>query len=220
MLKVLVICDDFWHPGEVIARGLRKLEKEFDLDIVMAAKDILTNDMIREYDVIVNAKGNAHSPANHTAPWFEENVTAVMPADFKAYIEEGRGFIALHAGNTYRRESMPAMTDITGNSFIHHPPQCSITFEPVGEHPILEGVEPFTVRDEHYCIEVHAKDADVFLKGTSDSPAGTQIAGYTRLMGDGRFCCLTPGHNCAVLENEQYVRILKNAIRWCAGGKR
>lgn len=219
MLKVLVICDDFWHPGEVVVRGLRKIEKEFDFDVVMAAKDILTDRMIRDYDVIVNAKGNAHSPANHTAPWFEPGVTAVMPENFRAYIEEGHGFIALHSGNTFRKESCPAMTDITGNSFINHPPQCSITFDPVGEHPILDGVEAFTVRDEHYCVELLADDADVFLKGTSDSPAGTQIAGYTRLMGEGRFCCLTPGHNCAVFENDEFARILCNAIRWCAKEK-
>ena len=96
-MNVLVLCDDLWHPGEVIARGLRPLQKlGYNLDVVMACKDILTVKMLRDYDVIINARGNAHSPANAREPWFEDGVTAVMPNDFKEYVEEGHGFIALH----------------------------------------------------------------------------------------------------------------------------
>lgn len=217
-MKVLVLCDDLWHPGEVILRGMRKIDRsKYDMDFVMACKDILTNDMIREYDVIINAKGNCHSPGNASAPWFEPGVTAVMPDDFRAYIEEGHGFIALHSGNTYSRTRMPAMAALTGNDFIHHPPQCTIDFKITAEHPITQGVEPFSVRDEHYCIDLHAADAEVFLTGTSDTAAGTQVAGYTRLMGKGRFCCLTPGHNCAVIEHPEFAKLLCNAMDWCAG---
>ena len=102
-MNVLVLCDDFWHPGEVIRRGLAPLEKDgFVLDFVEAPKDILTNEFIRRYDVIVNTRGNAHSPANRNAAWFEPGITAVMPEDFKKYVEEGHGFVAIHAGNTFR----------------------------------------------------------------------------------------------------------------------
>lgn len=216
-MNVLVLCDDLWHPGEVIERGLRPLAAlGYDFDIVKAPKDILTTAMLRCYDVIINARGNVHSPANASAPWFEPNVTAVMPKDLKDYIEEGHGFIALHAGNTYNRDRMPEMTEITGNDFITHPPQCLVTATPVGKHPITEGVEAFSFVDEHYMIDVHASDANVFLHTASDTKAGTQIAGYTRKLGKGRFCCLTPGHNCAVLEMPQFTRLLSNALNWCA----
>ena len=50
-----------------------------------------------------------------------------------------------------------------------------------------------------------------------DTEAGTQTAGYVRRFGKGRLCCLTPGHNLAVLENEQYRKLIVQAIRWCAG---
>ena len=118
-MNVLVICDDIWHPGEVIVRGLKPLEKlGYELDFVMAAKDILTKDMLYDYDVIINAKGNAHSPANAGSPWFEDTVTAVMPNDFKEYIESGRGFIALHSGNTYHPETRMDMVELIGNEFL------------------------------------------------------------------------------------------------------
>ena len=47
--------------------------------------------------------------------------------------------------------------------------------------------------------------------------AGTQAAGYVRQIGKGRFCALTPGHNLAVYENESCLKLLKQALRWCAG---
>ena len=217
-MNVLVLCDDLWHPGEVVVRGMRPLRKlGYELDVVMAPKDILTVKMLRDYEVIVNARGNAHSPGNSSAPWFEPNVTAVMPEDFRAYVEEGGGFLALHAGNTYSMRNQPAMAEFIGNEFIGHPPQCEITARPVGNHPIANGVGSFTFRDEHYRINLIAPDADVFLETTSDSPAGTQVAGYARTIGKGRLAVLTPGHNCAVLESEPFTRLMANAIDWCAG---
>ena len=42
MEKVLVICDDLWHPAEVIEKGLAaRADGRFSFDIVKAAKDIL-----------------------------------------------------------------------------------------------------------------------------------------------------------------------------------
>lgn len=219
-MKVLVICDDIWHPGEVIVRGLKPLEKKgYELDFVMAAKDILTKDMLYDYDVILNSKTNSHSPGNASAPWFEPGVTAVMPEDFREYVEAGHGFIALHSGTCYSNKRQAAMTDMIGCEFLGHPPQCTIRAEMVKESPINAGVENFEFRDEHYRINVLCEDADVFMTTTSDTEAGTQVGGYTRLMGKGRLCVLTPGHNCAVLRNEQYAKMLCNALDWCAGNE-
>ena len=217
-MKVLVICDDFWHPGEIVARGLKPLEKKgYELDVVMYARDILTKEMIREYDVIVNAKSNVFGQANQ-APWFDEGLpTMVMPRDFRDYIEEGHGCIALHAGTCDSREKCPDMADLTGNDFLGHPAQCAVTYQPMGNHPVTAGVEAFTVRDEHYMLDVFAPDAEVFLQGISDSEAGTQAAGYARRLGLGRFVCLSPGHNCHVLLHPQFQRLMANALDWCAG---
>ena len=189
-MNVLVICDDIWHPGEVIVRGLKPLEKlGYELDFVMAAKDILTKTMIYDYDVIINAKGNAHSPANSSSP-----------------------------GNTYHPETRKDMVDLIGNSFIKHPKQCSITASACKDHPIIAGIEPFTFRDEHYMIQLYnEEELDIFMETTSDTEAGTQPAGYTKNVGKGRLVVLTPGHNCAVLQHPSYQKILANAIDWAAG---
>jgi len=120
-MKVLVICDDIWHPGEVIARGLKPLEKKgYELDVVMAAKDILTKDMLYEYEVIINCKTNSHSPGNASAPWFESGVTAVMPEDFREYVEAGNQVVHIslssELSSSYQNACIAAET--TGDVYV------------------------------------------------------------------------------------------------------
>ena len=54
MERVLVICDDLWHPAEVVEKGLEaRKDSRFIFDVVKAAKDILTPERIARYRVIV-----------------------------------------------------------------------------------------------------------------------------------------------------------------------
>ena len=212
-MKILFLCGDEWHPTEVLSRTLSDLAPDkITFDFVEDAKDILTPDMLKDYPVIINAKGNKLTSANKSA-WFDEGVTEVTPDDFRAYVEAGGGFISLHAGNSFSKEGCPAYVDFVGNYFVRHPARCPVTVTPVGSHPITEGIGPFTERDEHYQVEVVAEDADIFLRSTSES-GGDQAAGYTRESGKGRLCVLTPGHIAAVFLNETYRKILLNAIAW------
>ena len=212
-MKILFLCGDKWHPAEVLIRGLSDLAPgEIEFDFVEDAKDILTPELLKDYPVIINAKCDQLTAAND-AGWFDEGVTEVMPADLKAYVEAGGGFIALHSGNSFFREGNQDYIGFVGNYFVRHPARCPVTVTPIGDHPIIRGIEPFTVRDEHYQIEVIAKDADIFLESTSET-GGRQVAGYTRLIGDGRLCVLTPGHILGVFQDESFRKILKNAIHW------
>ena len=215
-MKVLVLCDDLWHPAEVVLKGMEGLKplNKYEFDFVMTAKDILTPQLIREYPVIINAKGNAVNAAN-SAPWFEPTVTEVGPAEFREYVEAGGGFISLHAGNTFRVDSCREYCDFVGNSFVTHPLRCPVTVEVTGEHPITRGVEAFQERDEHYELDHFAEDMEVFLETVSE-PGGRQVAGYTRNIGAGRLCVLTPGHTLAIWKNRNFRKLLENAIDWCA----
>lgn len=214
MTNVLVICDDVWHPGEVIMRGLKGVgEGEIAFDFVMDAKDILTPEMLKNYDVIMNCKTDNLTGAN-TAPWLEDGVTEVGVEELEQYVCGGGGFLSVHAGNTYGEKTCPKYAEFIGNSFVKHPPRCEVELRVVKHHPVAEGVENFKIRDEHYEIDHIAPDADIFLESVSES-GGRQIAGYTREMGEGRICVLTPGHILAVWENESFRRLLVQAIAWC-----
>lgn len=217
-MKVLFIYDDIWHPLDVIERGLATFDdriKEYDFNKVITAKDILTPEFVKDYPVIISAKGNSINAAN-VAPWFEPGVTEFMPSDLKAYIENGGGFFSLHASNTFMKDSCPEMVDLVGCSYVTHPPRCMTHVYPVSDHPINKGVEAFDERDEHYILDYNKDDMDVFLHSSSEA-GGDRIAGYTRFIGKGRLCVLTPGHNLAFWMNKNFQTLFMNAIDWCAG---
>ena len=66
----------------------------------------------------------------------------------------------------------------------------------------------------NFYMEMTCTDADIFMESVSEK-GGTQPAGYTRLLGEGRLCALTPGHTLDVWENEQFMRMFTNAMEWC-----
>lgn len=217
MQKVLVLCDDIWHPAEVIEKGLSPLAgEEYQFDFVKTAKDILTPEFIEEYPLIICCKSNNVTSGN-PAPWFENNVTEVMGGEFRSYVEKGGAFLALHSGNVFMGDGdgIREYTEFVGNRFLSHPLRCKVTLEKRKEHPVMDGVEAsFDIRDEHYQMEILAEDVDVFLNSVSQE-GGIQVAGYTREMGAGRLCVLTPGHTLSVWKHPQFQRLVKNAMGWC-----
>jgi type 1 glutamine amidotransferase len=214
-LKVLLVCDDLWHPAEVIEMGLAAMDhEELEFDIVKTAKDVLTPKLLQKYPVFINAKGNAVNASN-SAPWFEKGVTECGPEEIREYVLGGGGFLALHAGLCIGRNDLPVYNELAGSYFIGHPPR-EMTYVKVTEHnELTEGVEDFCERDEHYQIAVIATDAKPFLL-TQSEHGGSFVSGYTRFYGKGRVAALTPGHTLSIWENLNFQRLLKNTIRWCA----
>lgn len=217
MQRILVLCDDVWHPAEVIEKGIASFAgDDYQFEFVKTAKDILTPEMIAEYPLIVCCKSNNVTSGN-PAPWFENGVTEVMGAEFCSYVERGGAFLSVHSGNAFSggKDNIKEYTLFVGNRFVSHPPRCEVTLKKEKEHPIMEGVkEEFCIRDEHYQIELLAEDADVFLTSMSEN-GGHQTAGYTREMGKGRICVLTPGHTLSVWQNKEFQKIFQNAMNWC-----
>ena len=223
MRRVLVICDDIWHPRDVIERGIRLLEernRELSFEIVTTAKDILTPEFLEEFPVILDCKCNAINAANQ-APWFEEGVTEAGPAEFEAYIERGGIFAAVHSGTCYflnepdaeERFARPndAMIRLLGEYFLGHPLRCPVTYRVLeASHPLLQGVSDFTERDEHYQIGFVREDPGRILMESVSAPGGTMPALYERRIGKGALLVLTPGHTLAVWKNGNFQQLLEN----------
>ena len=215
-VKVLLVCDDIWHPAEVIERGLAAMDREeMEFDVVKTAKDILTPTMLRRYDALVIGKGNAINAAN-SAPWFEKTVTECGPEELRDYVREGGGLMALHAALSVGKDAAPVYTELVGSYFLSHPLREMTHVEVIRRNAITEGVENFSERDEHYQIAVIAPNAEPFLE-THSEHGGTFVSGYTRSYGKGRVAALAPGHTLAVWENPNFQKLFKNTIRWCAG---
>ena len=217
-MKVLLLCDDTWHPAEIIERGLAAMDREdLEFDVVKTAKDILTMDFVKRYDALVNCHGSCINGSN-SQPWFEPGVTEFGPEEFRSYVAEGGGLTVIHSGLTIGgpNDPQPAYTEVVGSYFITHPPRETAHVTITAENEITRGAAGFSLRDEHYQLEITAKDIEPFLQTVSEH-GGTTVSGYRRRFGKGRVAVLAPGHTLQVWENTGFQTLVKNAIRWTVG---
>ena len=219
-MRILMICDDYSHPGDVPAEGISLLTKAgFQFEIIVDAKKF-SPDMLKNYSAVLLAKCDNTSREDRTG-W---KTKAVQQA-FIDYTENGGGLLAVHSG-IVAGENTEALDRLLGCRFVYHPRACPVTVQPVKPHPVTKGVKMFTETDEHYRIEILAPDADILIASYSppqhkpDSAAETAWigpAGLVRTQGRGRICVLTPGHFLPVWHNPEFQKTLENALKWCAG---
>lgn len=210
-MRALLICDDYWHPGEVAEQGLAPLGKEgWQFDVWKDAKQFDLK-KLPDYPVVIFVKSNNVSKADQSS-WMNEDVVDAL----QNYAKNGGGLLVVHSGTAGYRE-FPALHKLFGGLFIGHPTALPVTFEPEVRHEMAAGVGAFTEVDEHYMMDVAEGVGDVFLK--SISRHGVLPAGWRRIEGRGRVCMLTPGHNLAVWLNPNFQRLLGNVLAWCAGQK-
>jgi len=223
MSKILVICGDIWHPAEVIKAGFACLPGfDHQMTFVEDAKDMLAASDLDQYGLVICCKGN-HVTSGNSVAWFEEGVNECTPKDLESYVQNGGGFLAVHAGASFA-DTNPAehihkpcreYIGFVGCEFKNHPPRCPVNYHVLPmDHPVTRGVNDFRVRDEHYQIEMTADDALVLMESTSDH-AAKMPAAYVREIGQGRLCTLIPGHILAVWQNPEFQKLLVNAINWC-----
>lgn len=209
MQSVLVLCDDKWHPAATARTGLGALhDQPFTFDWIENAHE-WSAERMATYGVVLLTKSN-NVTATDTTKW----MTEATQAAFVDYVRQGGGLLAIHSGTAEYREAT-ALRRLLGGVFVHHPKQCPVTVEPLTDHPLVVGATPFTLKDEHYFMEIDDDGIDIFL--TSSSEHGEQPAGWTRTEGKGRVAVLTPGHNVEVWLEPAYQTLIKNALHWCAG---
>lgn len=206
-MRVLVLCDDKYHPAQTVRQGLAGLEKVgYELDWIEDARNWRAG-QLSAYPVTILSKSN-HTSSQDETPWMTEEVQAA----FVDYVRGGHGLLAIHSGTAGYQET-PVMRALLGGVFLQHPPQCPVTITPRPGHPISTGSAPFTLQDEHYFMALDDRRAEVFLVTASEH--GEQPGGWTRREGAGRVCVLTPGHNLTLWQHPIFQILIVNALRWC-----
>ena len=169
------------------------------------------------------------------------------------FVASGGRWLALHGTNSvleFTRQGVEAprvmerLAFTLGSQFIAHPPIQPYAVEPVGAHPLVDGIGSFETDDELYLSEYHEQDRLIPLLQTtysgsaegfvaSDwSKGGTQLVSYLRPLGEGAVLYNTLGHcrghydmqpvmdyypkieRCS-WELPQYYELLRRGLRWC-----
>lgn len=208
--EAIVLLDDFWHPRHTIEPALEALLPSDEFFVKVIWDPTYLTALQRAPDLIINFKDGIANTQIPTRNWYDGMLDFLLPM----LVEMGGcGYLGVHCGLANIPEEHAAFKKLLKGRFLNHPPQCPVTFTPTAAHPITNGVEPFTVTDEHYFVDV--TEAETQVLGRTSSTHGDNIALWAHECGNGRVCGVTPGHSTQVLTHPGYQRLLRNAVLWC-----
>jgi type 1 glutamine amidotransferase len=206
-VNVLVLCGDFWHPALIARTGLKSLDgTEFAFDCIEDTRE-WSPETMQNYRVVILTKSGNVSSADQSG-WMSDHVQAA----FVDYVRKGNGLLAIHSGTAIYAEKL-VLRKLLGGVFNHHPEQCPVRVTPHPGHPLSLDSKPFTVKDEHYFMDLDDPGADVFVN--TESGHGEQPGGWRRMEGRGRVAVLTPGHNLEVWLDPSFQALVRNCLQWC-----
>ena len=130
-------------------------------------------------------------------------------------LEAGRGLIVLHSAFTGGPDDWPGFRKLAGGSWFadDKPAQASLRIAHAGgKHPILDGVDPFDIRDAIY-------------RAPSPEPTATRLLGCEQLgkadtiawciqSGRGRVFCCSLGGSEGAIAHKALARLIANACQW------
>lgn len=145
------------------------------------------------------------------------DLSPAQEAGLLGLVRNGGGLLGIHnATDTFKNSEQYIHT--IGGKFVHHPPQLDIAVEYVDrDHPIVQGLPPFTVHDELYQMEWDAQGVHLLAETHSHEGKATPLS-WVRQEGKGRVFYISLGHNREVYDNETYREWVGRGARWVTGG--
>ena len=184
-------------------------------------------------DLIVNFKDARDNWRQDTPNHYDE----YFMTQIGHYVNvEGCGYIAVHAGCQNVPKEHPIRVNVLqggadipdgGNQFdlnlLYRKTEgaspfgtfTDVTFVPVVDHPVVKGIEPFTIRDEQMEITIDPGSDAVVLGFAESEIGGKTIGAWAREAGKGKAVGIAIGHLKTGLTDPGMMKLIQNAITWC-----
>ncbi len=190
-----------YHPLTGVEREFRNIfAADFDLKV------------IDEFSAGVLAEESPRLVIGYEDRWnaalSDESAEAIV-----RFVETGGGLLLVHNGICWANH--PRIGSLAGARFAGHPDQETLRYTPSSQHPAVEGISSFDLREEPYRYDFEQSFSGAVLLHYHDDE-GTWVAGWSRAVGSGRIICLQPGHVPEVFQNEHYQTVLIQSGRWCS----
>jgi uncharacterized protein len=204
VLLVGDIADAPWHPLEPARREIEAiLGEEFRIDSTEDYNAFAALDQ-QNYELCIS----------YTDCW-SRDATPEQIAGLLRYVAGGGGFLVIHNGVSLQRSH--ELLQMIGAKFTGHPPYQALSYVKSAEaHPLLEGVENFTLDEEPYMFEF-----DPFVKTNVvlefEFEGKRYPAAWEHAYGLGRVVYLQPGHHAPSFKPESFRRLVRNGARWVSG---
>ncbi|MEN9934568.1 MAG: hypothetical protein RLZZ387_1147 [Chloroflexota bacterium] len=141
---------------------------------------------------------------------------------FEAYVASGRPLL-VHHGTIGSYDDWPRYGELAGFTWVYghtaHPPFAPFTvnLHPTG-HPVVEGVQDYTIEDELYYNVTITAGLDVTVHATAEWEGEPHPMVVTaeggRVSGAGRLVFLANGHDMRAFASPALRRLWVNAVRW------
>jgi len=130
-----------------------------------------------------------------------------------AFVESGRGLVALHCASYCFRNSEKYVA-LVGGQFDHHSMGPFTAHSIAPDHAALRGVEEFATVDETYVHRALAADRTVLQ--TRDENGKPEPYTWVRSQGKGRVYYTALGHDAKTFTQPAFHEQMIQAIRWAA----
>ncbi len=204
-----------FHHFDEVAPALAKILLNAGYDVTsLLAPDALRPEVLPHFDALVSiTTGGELDPSQESALL----AAAAEPRNDRA---QPLHFLGVHGASCSFANST-RYAAMLGGRFLRHPPIASFEVVPENtDHPVTRGIEPFTIYDEQYVLEL-CSEVELLLHSASLEPPAHPSAlptrlplGWARRHGLGKVCYLALGHGPAELEHPSLVKLVTQALAW------
>lgn len=222
-MNAVLLTGGWAHPSDATFEPLVGLLTEAGFDITMTeAVEALPPLLAEGADLlVVNACRfrmlDDRYNDDQRAEWAVES-TPMVRAAIVEHLAAGRPLLGLHAASICF-DDWPQWAELLGGSWqwdrSGHGPVAPFDVALRPDHPVADGIEPFSVQDECYRHLAVAEDAAVLL--TAEEDGETHVLGWTRTDGDARVAYSALGHDQRSLEEPAHQRLLQHLLAWLTG---
>lgn len=206
--KLLLIGDNVrstWHPLEPARQQLGAIAAdEFEL--------VATEN----YEALTTLDKDGFAAVISYADCWNRELAPEQIESLLRFVAGGGGLLVIHNGISLGK-ACHELAGLIGARFTGHPPYQALTYHPMQvNHPLLEGVEAFTVDEEPYLFEFDVQSPrNLFLE--YEFEGSRYPAGWEHHYGVGRLVYLQPGHCAPSFLPDSYRQLIRNSMRWAAG---
>ena len=217
VVKVLILSGNNNHDWKETTPYIRDVllrNGNFIVDIT-ERPDTINDTMLQPYHVIIN-NWNAYPEQNNL--WNQ-----VVKQSLINFVSHGKGFVCIH-GASAAHADWPPFLEITGGTWgdkTHHGPIHDFTVQIVNpDHPITQGLQDFTIRDELWvdinCIPSIEVLCAVQTDEYRNTPGKLEPVALITRFGQGRGYYLVLGHDTSVMAHPSWQKLLINGTKWAA----
>ncbi len=146
--------------------------------------------------------------ANH------DSITADQEKALLGFVESGKGFIPVHCASWCFRNS-DKYIDLVGGQFLKHKTDTFTTEIINKDHPVTQGLQPFSTWDETYEHAKLAKDINVLMERVEGDHREPWT--WVKEVGKGRVFYTAYGHDERTWDNPGFHALMKQGILWAVG---